>query len=109
MSTWEVAVEFAFPLILTLIVVLNSSDDFAEEFQCGLDAFLVIFDDFCDLVEEEPELLLTVKTLYREAYHMVKQAYLAPWHWAVALTSLQVPQENGAKDSVGVVWIGRGD
>ena len=80
MPRGEVAVELAFLLALALIVVLNGSDDFAEEFQCGLDAFLVIFDDFGDLVEEEPELLLTVKTLYREAYHVVKQAHLAPWH-----------------------------
>lgn len=74
------AVELAFPLILTRIVVLNGSDDFAEEFQCGLDAFLVIFDHFGDLVEEVPELLLTVKTLYCETYHVVKQAHFAPWH-----------------------------
>lgn len=68
----EVPVELALPLIFALVVVLNSSDDFSEELQCCLDAFFVIFDHFGDLVEEVPELLLTVKTLYRQTNHMVK-------------------------------------
>ena len=74
------AVELAVPLRLTFEVVLDRGDDLAEEFKCGLDPLLVIFDHFSDLVEEVPKLLLIVKTLYREADHVVEQPHLAPGH-----------------------------
>lgn len=102
------AIELAVSLRLAvLVVILNRGNYFAEEFKCGLDPLLVIFDHFSDLVEEVPELLLTVKTLYCETDHVVEQPHLASGHWAVALSSLQVAQEKRAKDGVGILRVGR--
>lgn len=71
------SIELAVSLgLAALVVVFNRGNDFAEEFKCGLDPLLVIFYHFGDLVEQVSELLLTIKTLYCQADHVVEESHL---------------------------------